>query len=264
MDLGLKDKVLMLAASSKGLGFGIARQAAMEGAKISLGSRSKKNINEAASRIKNEVPGSVIYTSSLDVADPGSIEFWVKNTMKELGTIDGLVVNGGGPPPGTFDEIDDSAWLSGYENTLMSAVRLIRGVLPEMRRKQSGTILTITSSSIKEPIDNLLLSNVFRSGVTSLVKSLSFQVAADNIRINNLVPGFFDTERLKELDLRNSGEWRLSLDNVRKINFEKIPMGRYGHPDEFGKAAVFLLSEAASYVTGETFIIDGGKMRTVW
>lgn len=264
MDLGLKDKVMMVAASSKGLGFGIARQAALEGAVVSIGSRSKKNINEAVNRIKNEVPGATVYAFPLDVADPGSIEIWIKNTLKELGTIDGLVVNGGGPPPGTFDEIDDSTWLSGYENTLMSAVRMIRGVLPEMRRKQSGTILTVTSSSIKEPIDNLLLSNVFRSGVTSLVKSLSFQVAKDNIRINNLVPGFFDTERLKELDLRNSGEWRLSLDNVRKINFEKIPLGRYGDPDEFGKAAIFLLSEAASYVTGETFIIDGGKMRTVW
>ena len=141
---------------------------------------------------------------------------------------------------------------------------MIRGVLPVMRENKSGSILTVTSSSVKEPIDSLLLSNVFRSGVTSLVKSLSFQEAAHNIRINNLVPGFFDTDRLKELDLRNSREWRISIDNVRKINFENIPMGRYGNPDEFGKAAAFLLSEAASYVTGETFIIDGGKMRTVW
>jgi 3-oxoacyl-[acyl-carrier protein] reductase len=133
-----------------------------------------------------------------------------------------------------------------------------------MRQKKSGTILTITSSSIKEPIDNLLLSNVYRSGITSLVKSLSFQLARHQIRINNLVPGLFDTDRLRELDLHNSGEWRISLENVRKINFDKIPMGRYGDPDEFGKAAVFLLSGAASYVTGETFIIDGGKMRTVW
>ncbi len=181
-----------------------------------------------------------------------------------MGTIDCLVVNGGGPPPGTFDETDDSSWETGFENTLMSAVRLIRGVLPEMRRKKSGSILTITSSSVKEPIDNLILSNVYRAGVTSLVKSLSFQVASDQIRINNLVPGFFETDRLKELDQRNSREWRISLENVRKINFDKIPMGRYGDPEEFGKAAVFLLSGAASYVTGETFIIDGGKMRTVW
>jgi 3-oxoacyl-[acyl-carrier protein] reductase len=264
MDLGLKGKVIMVAASSRGLGFGVARQGAREGALLSIGSRSQKNIRDAARRITDEIPEAKIYSSVLDVTDPDSIEFWVKNTLQEFGTIDGLVVNGGGPPPGRFDEIDDSRWLMGYENTLMSAVRLIRGVLPELRRKKSGSIITITSSSVKEPIDNLLLSNVFRAGVTSLVKSLSFQLAADNIRINNLVPGLFDTERLKELDLRNSGEWRISLENVRMINFEKIPMGRYGDPSEFGNAAIFLLSQAASYVTGETFIIDGGKMRTVW
>lgn len=264
MDLGLKDKVVMVAASSKGLGYGIARQAALEGAKLSIGSRYIKNIEEAAKELKREVPDADVHASILDVADPISIESWVSSTLKEFGTIDKLVVNGGGPPPGTFEEIDDLTWHTGYENTLMSAVRLIREVLPEMRRKQSGSIVTVTSSSVKEPIDSLLLSNVFRAGVTSLVKSLSFQVAGDGIRINNLVPGFFDTERLKELDLRNSREWRLSLENVRKINKDNIPMGRYGDPDEFGKAAIFLLSDAASYVTGETFIIDGGKMRTVW
>lgn len=264
MDLGLKDKVVMVAASSKGLGFGIARQAAREGAVVSMGSRQQKNLLAAAENIKNEVAGARIHTHTLDVADPESIHLWVKDTLVELGSVDALVVNGGGPPPGTFDELDDRSWLSGYENTLMSAVRLIREVLPEMRRKKSGSILTVTSSSVKEPIDNLLLSNVYRSGVTSLVKSLSIQEAAQGIRINNLVPGFFDTDRLRELDQRNSGEWRLSVENVRKINFEKIPMGRYGDPEEFGKAALFLLSGAASYVTGETFIIDGGKMRTVW
>ena len=264
MDLGLKDKVVMVAASSKGLGYGIALEAAREGAILSLGSRNQKNLKSAAERIEKETPGARILTSRLDVAEASSIEEWVNYTLKELGSIDCLVVNGGGPPPGTFDETDDRNWEIGFQNTLMSAVRMIRCVLPEMRKKKSGSILTVTSSSIKEPIDNLILSNVFRSGVTSLVKSLSFQVASDNIRINNLVPGFFDTDRLKELDLRSSREWRISLDNVRKINFDKIPMGRYGEAQEFGKAAIFLLSEAASYVTGETFIIDGGKMRTVW
>jgi len=254
----------MVAASSKGLGFGIARQAAREGAAVSIGSRNQKNIRAAEKRIKDEIPEATVYPGVLDVSDPDSIEFWVKNTLREFGTIDGLVVNGGGPPPGRFDDIDDSGWLLGYENTLMSAVRLIREVLPEMRKKRAGSILTITSSSVKEPIDNLLLSNIYRAGVTSLVKSLSFQLAEDNIRINNMVPGFFDTERLRELDLRNSGEWRIDIENVRKINFDKIPMGRYGDPGEFGNAAVFLLSQAASYVTGETFVIDGGKMRTVW
>lgn len=264
MDLGLKDKVVMVAASSKGLGLGIARQAALEGAVVYMGSRNGKNLEEAANDIKKELPEAKIHYHALDVADSDSIQRWVKNCMAVLGRMDALVVNGGGPPAGTFDEIDDKTWLAGYENTLMSAVRLIREVLPVMRDNKSGSILTVTSSSVKEPIDNLLLSNVYRSGVTSLVKSLSIQEAQNGIRINNLVPGFFDTDRLRELDLRNSGEWRLSLENVRNINFEKIPMGRYGEPDEFGKAALFLLSEAASYVTGETFVIDGGKMRTVW
>ena len=264
MDLGLKDKVVLVAASSKGLGLGIARQAAQEGAVVSMGSRHMKNLEEAEASIQAELPEARILRHVLDVSDSDSIQLWVKNSLRELGTVDALVVNGGGPPAGTFDEIDDRTWLAGYENTLMSAVRLIREVLPYMRSNNSGSILTVTSSSVKEPIDNLLLSNVYRSGVTSLVKSLSIQEAKHGIRINNLVPGFFDTDRLRELDLRNSGEWRLSLENVRKINFEKIPMGRYGDPEEFGKAAIFLLSQAASYVTGETFVIDGGKMRTVW
>jgi len=264
MELGLKNKVIMVAASSKGLGLGIARQAALEGAIVAMGSRNQQTLAAAASSIQKEVAGARLHIHPLNVADASSINLWVKNTLAELGTVDAMVVNGGGPPAGTFDEVDDSVWLSGYENTLMSAVRLIRAVLPEMRRKKSGSILTVTSSSVKEPIDNLLLSNVYRSGVTSLVKSLSIQEGKRGIRINNLVPGFFDTDRLRELDQRNSGEWKKSLEEVRSINFNKIPLGRYGDPDELGKAALFLLSEAASYVSGETFIIDGGKMRTVW
>ena len=264
MDLGLNNKVVLVAAASKGLGFGIAMEAAREGAVVSIGSRSRKNINEAARQIIEEVPGATILPSELDVSSGTSISKWVQSSLDTFGSIDALVVNGGGPSPGTFDELNDELWLSGYENTLMSAVRMIREALPEMRRKKRGSILTITSSSVKEPIDNLLLSNVYRSGITSLVKSLSLQLGREQIRINNLVPGFFDTDRLKELDRRNSGEWRLSLENVRRINFDRIPMGRYGRTDELGKAAVFLLSEAASYVTGETFVIDGGKMRTVW
>jgi 3-oxoacyl-[acyl-carrier protein] reductase len=264
MDLGLKDKVIMVAASSKGLGLGIARQAAKEGAHVVMGSRNLDILSEAAHSIQAEVADARLHTHKLDVADADSINAWVQHTLADLGTVDALVVNGGGPPAGTFDDIDESGWMAGFENTLMSAVRLIRAVLPEMRRKKSGSILTITSSSVKEPIDMLLLSNVYRSGVTSLVKSLSIQEARHGIRLNNLVPGFFDTDRLRELDRRNANALGLSMDQVRSNNFKGIPMGRYGDPDEFGKAALFLISDAASYVTGETFIIDGGKMRTVW
>lgn len=264
MDLELKDKIVLVAAASKGLGFGIAKQAALEGAVVAMGSRHPENLVAAKNNILEEIPGAHVLTHELDVSDASSIKAWVGDTIAQLGTLDALVVNGGGPPAGRFDNLDDTVWLHGYENTLMSAVRLIRAVLPEMRRKGSGSILTVTSSSVKEPIDNLLLSNVYRSGVTSLVKSLSMQEAVHGIRLNNLVPGFFDTERLRELNHRISKESAMELEEVRTAHFNQIPMGRYGEPDEFGKAAVFLLSKAASYVTGETFVIDGGKMRTVW
>ena len=264
MDLELKDKVVLVAAASKGLGFGIARQAAREGAVVAMGSRSMENLLSAKDKILKELKGAQVLTHELDVADAASIKNWVGHTLAQLGTVDALVVNGGGPPAGRFDDMEDTAWQDGYENTLMSAVRLIRAVLPEMRLKGSGSILTVTSSSVKEPIDNLLLSNVFRSGVTSLVKSLSMQEAQHGIRLNNLVPGFFDTERLRELNKRISKESARGIEEVRTAHFNQIPMGRYGEPDEFGKAAAFLLSDAASYVTGETFVIDGGKMRTVW
>lgn len=264
MDLELKDKVVLVAASSKGLGLGIAMQAAREGAVVAMGSRNAQNLRNAKDSILKKVKDARVHTHELEVADASSVKAWIKDTLDELGTVDALVVNGGGPPAGRFDDMDDASWKDGFENTLMSAVRLIRAVLPEMRRKGSGSILTVTSSSVKEPIDNLLLSNVYRSGVTSLVKSLSMQEAQHGIRLNNLVPGFFDTERLRTLNQRISEESGRGLDQVRNSHFDQIPMGRYGDPDEFGKAAVFLLSEAASYVTGETFVIDGGKMRTVW
>jgi 3-oxoacyl-[acyl-carrier protein] reductase len=261
MDLGLKDKVVMVAASSKGLGFAIARNLALEGAKLSIASRGIKNIEKAASDLRKETNAEIL-ASVMDVTDPYSIEAWVKSTHGTFGRIDGLVINAGGPPAGRFDLLDDSKWMQGFELTLMGTVRMIRNVLPQMRRQKSGSILTVTSISIKEPIDNLLLSNVMRSGVSSLLKSLSFQLAADGIRINNLVPGLFGTERLKELDLINSREWRMTVEEVENINFQNIPLGRYGNPDEFGKAATFLLSDAASYVTGETFFVDGGKTRS--
>jgi 3-oxoacyl-[acyl-carrier protein] reductase len=263
MDLGLKDKVVMVAASSKGLGYAIARNLALEGANLAIASRNIKNIEAAATQLRKESSGNVL-PSVMDMTDPFSIENWVKETRSHFGSIDGLVVNAGGPPAGRFDDLNDSKWREGFELTLMGTVRLIRQVLPQMRKQKSGSILTVTSISVKEPIDNLLLSNVMRSGVTSLLKSLSSQLAPEGIRINNLVPGLFATDRLKDLDLINSREWRMTLEEVQKINFSSIPMGRYGDPDEFGKAATFLLSDAASYVNGETFIVDGGKTRTVW
>lgn len=263
MDLGLKDKVMMVAASSMGLGYAIANNLAKEGAKLSIASRGKGNIDRAAAQLRDET-GAEVRPHIMDVTDQKSMEYWVKETIQAYGRIDGLVVNAGGPPAGRFDDLDDQAWMKAFELTMMGTVRLIRLVLPFMQKQKSGSILTVTSISIKEPIDNLLLSNVMRSGVTSLLKSLSIDLGPQGIRVNNLVPGLFGTDRLKDLDLLTSREWRMTLEEVQEINFGKIPLGRYGDPDEFGKAATFLLSDAASYISGETFIVDGGKTRTVW
>lgn len=263
MDLGLKGKVFMVAAASKGLGYGIAEALAQDGAKVSIGSRTEEDINAAAERLQRET-GSETLGVVFDARDPASIEWWTAVTLEKFGTIDGLVVNAGGPPAGKFDDFDDDAWQAAFELTLMSSVRMIRSVLPTMREKGSGSILTVTSSSVKEPIDIILLSNVMRSGVVSLVKSLSRELASEQIRVNNLVPGRMDTDRVRSLDATVAKNNGISVDESRAKSEAQIPWQRYGTIQEFGKAGAFLLSDAASYVTGETFIVDGGAMRTVW
>lgn len=263
MDLGLKDRVIMVAAASKGLGYGIAQAAAYEGANVSIGSRTEADIKAAAQRLHDET-GNETLGAVFDARDAQSILDWTAATLERFGRIDGLVVNAGGPPAGNFDDFDDTDWQAAFELTLLSAVRMIRAVLPSVREQGGGAILTITSSSVKEPIDILLLSNVMRSGVVSLVKSLSRELARDRIRVNNLIPGRIDTERVRALDSIKAGKQGISVDEVKAASESTIPWGRYGRIDEFGQAGAFLLSDAASYITGATLIVDGGMMKTVW
>ncbi len=263
MDLLFKDKVILVAGSSKGLGFGIAQACHQDGAKVSLASRNQNEIAVAVEKLtsqnKSEVRGY-----QLDASDSDSIQNWISSSLKDFGRIDGLVVNAGGPPPGNFSSFDDQAWQEAFNLTLMSAVRMVRAVLPEMKKNQSGSILTITSSSIKEPIENLILSNVFRSGVVSLVKSLSLELAEFGIRVNNIVPGRIDTDRVRSLDLNSSKTSNETLEQQISKQKKSIPLQRYGTIEEFGSAGAFLLSERASYITGATLVVDGGKSRTVW
>lgn len=253
----------MVAASSKGLGFGIAQELAREGARVSIGSRTESEIHAAAGILKSET-GSEISANVLDASDPASIQKWVDATIHAFGTVDMLVVNAGGPPTGMFDDFTDSDWQAAFELTLMSAVRMIRSVLPAMRKAGGGSILTITSCSVKEPIDVLLISNVMRSGVTSLAKSLSRQLAPENIRVNNLMPGRIDTDRIQSLDAMKAEAKGLPIDEIKTVNGLGIPLGRYGTIEEFGRLGAFLLSDAASYITGQTIAVDGGLIKTVW
>jgi len=263
MNLSLDRKVVLVAASSKGLGLGIAQALAAEGACVALGSRTVNAVEEAACVLRERYGGDA-KGYALDVTDAHSIQEWIRSAAKDFGRIDGLVVNAGGPPPGTFDSFGDEDWEAAFNLTLMSAVRMIRGALPEMRRAGGGSIVTVTSSTIKEPLDNMILSNVLRSGVVSLVKTLSNQLAAERIRVNNLVPGRIDTDRVRALDVGAADRSHSSLEAEIARKTAAIPLGRYGTIEEFGAAAAFLLSERASYVTGATLMVDGGQSRTVW
>ena len=263
MDLQLQGKIAMVAASSKGLGYGIAYELAKEGANLSIGSRTETEIKKTARKIENETSVSVLPTI-LDSSNAESIEKWTKKTLEHYGGVDLLVVNAGGPPPGKFEIFTDEDWMNAFELNLMSAVRMIRSVLPSMKSRGGGSILTITSSSVKEPIDVLILSNVMRSGTTSLVKSLSLQIACDGIRINNLMPGRIETERLKTIDLKTAEKNKISIEDQINYNLSEIPLNRYGTIEEFGKVGAFLLSDASSYITGSSIAVDGGIIKTVW
>lgn len=263
MELQVKDKVFMIAASSKGLGFGVARELAKDGAKVCISGRTQKTIEQAAENLEKET-GATIFPYVMDASSAESIRQWSDAVINKFGRVDGLLVNAGGPPAGNFEDFTDDNWQQAFELTLMSAVRMIRNVLPSMKQSGKGSIVTITSMSVKEPINNLLLSNVFRSGVTALVKSLASELAPYHIRVNNLMPGRINTERLRSLDQSTSEKTGLPLVEIQKSIMEKIPLNRYGTIEEFGKAGAFLLSDAASYITGASLQVDGGLIKTVW
>lgn len=263
MDLNFKNKKFLIAGGSKGLGFGIAKALAQDGACLSISSRSLSNLKIAADELQ-KAGSPQVETFECESTDPKSIDHWIKASQSSFKTIDGFVVNTGGPSPGTFKDLNDEAWSQGFQLTLMSAVRMIRSIVPLMRDNKGGSIVVITSTSVKEPIQNLLLSNVMRAGVAALVKSLTRELASENIRINNLVPGRIDTDRVRELDSKKASMKGISIEEIQSIEEAQITLQRYGTTDEFGKVGAFLLSDAASYITGSTIVVDGGKIQSNW
>src|ERR1035438_8150496 len=261
MDLGIKGKVAMVAPASQGLGFAIAQALAAEGARVWIAARHTETI-AAAARIA-QLTGAQVMGSVADVASAEAIEAWHSATVERFGGVDMLVTNSGGPPAGAASGFDDAAWRNAFELLMMSAVRMVRVVLPTMEARGGGSILMLTSSSVKNPIPNLGLSNVIRPAVSAMVKTFADEFAARRIRVNQLVPGRIATERLTYLDDANAKRAGITLEEQRKRAMGAIPMGRYGAPEEFARAAVFLLSDAAAYITGATLQVDGGAIRSI-
>jgi 3-oxoacyl-[acyl-carrier protein] reductase len=260
MDLGLKDKIAMVGGASKGLGYAVARALAAEGAAVSMASRDGEAIRRAADAIARDTGGRA-FGIAADLSRANAIGEWHAATLKTFGSVDLLFANTGGPPAGTALGFDDNAWQAAFDLLLMSVIRTVRLVVPSMRARGGGAILIGTSSSVKEPVPNLALSNVLRSGVTSLAKTLSGELAPDRIRVNTLMPGRIATDRLRHLDEVNAKRAGIAVEDQEKQSAGTIAMGRYGEPDEFGRVGAFLLSDAASYITGAAVQIDGGLIK---
>lgn len=262
MDLGLKNKTALVLASSKGLGKATAMKLAEEGANVMIASRSESELQKTAQEIREKTNANVHY-KVCNVMDNEQIIELVHETVAKFKTIDILVNNTGGPPAGNFDDFSDKDWMNAFELTLLSVIRTIRAVLPYMRKQKSGRIVNIASSSFKQPLDNLTLSNTFRTGIMGLSKSLSQELAKDNILINTVGPGKIATDRVKELDRLRAERERLPIEEVVARSEAQIPLGRYGTPEEFANVVAFLCSEANTYVTGQAILVDGGLIKAM-
>jgi 3-oxoacyl-[acyl-carrier protein] reductase len=254
MDLGLEGKRILVAGASRGLGAGIARAVAAEGARVAVVARQSDDLEKVA----KETGGVAVPADLTSSEGPGQA---AHKAIDSLGGLDGLVVNSGGPPTGTFEQLDEETWRRAIDGTLLAAIRLIRAALPALREGRDPAIVIVLSSSIREPVPGIVTSNVLRPGLNGLIKTLVGEIAP--IRINGIAPGRIDTARIRSLDASRAKEMGIGVDEVKRTNLARIPLARYGEAAEVGRVGAFLLSTAASYVDGVVIGVDGGMIRSL-
>lgn len=262
MDLGLRGKVALVAAASRGLGRAIADELANEGASLVLCARGGERLEYARAAIAER--GVDVHAVGADLATAGGVERVVQEALGRFGRVDVLVTNAGGPPAGAFEAHDWDTWARAVDLTLRSAVELTRAVLPGMKERRWGRILNVTSISVKQPVENLVLSNSIRAAVTGMARTLATEVAGYGITVNNLLPGWTRTERVDELAQANAAKQGITADAYRERIAAEIPMHRLGEPREFAALAAFLASERASYITAQSIAVDGGWIRSLY
>ena len=263
MDLGLKGRSALVTGAGAGLGFGAARALIEEGANVALAARGEAALGKAVEMLAALGGGRAVGLTA-DVSVPGEPERVARDAEAAVGPLAILVANAGGPRAGTFFELSESDWQAAYQLTLMSAVRLCRAVLPGMLERRWGRIVFITSTSVKQPIDGLLLSNVFRPGVVGLAKTLAGEVARHGVTVNCVCPGPYETARIEELMESRARRAGTDVAEARRRYIEGVPVGRFGQPIELGRAIAFLASEEAAFVTGTSLSVDGGSVRGIF
>ena len=262
MDLGLRGKTAVVAASSKGLGRAIAEELAAEGTNLVMCARGEDALRATADAIRKSSGVKVVEVGA-DVSQQSGIDLVARTALDSFGRVDVLVTNSGGPPSGAFDSFTAETWESATRLLLYSAVGLARAVLPGMKERRWGRILNVTSIAVKQPIDGLMLSNSLRAAVTGFARTLANEVAQFNITVNNIMPGYTRTDRVDQLARATSEKTGGSLKDAYARWEKEIPMGRLGEPREFAALAAFLASERASYITGSSIAVDGGWIRSL-
>lgn len=260
MDLDLKDKRAFIAGSSRGLGYATALHLAKEGCKVVLNSRDIDKVKDAAEKITAET-GTQAFSVAGDVSEASLADMLIERAVEALGGLDILITNAGGPPAGSFEIFDEATWQQAVDTSLMSHVRLIRAALPHLRQSKVPSVLTFTSYTVKQPMQNLVLSNSIRAATAGLTKSLALELGRDGIRFNSILPGWTLTERVQHLMEFRAKNNQTTVEEELAKQIAEIPLGRLAQPEEFARAAVFLVSPAASYITGVMLNVDGGIVK---